>query len=182
MARGDYGFTLVELMIVVTIVGVLAVVAGTAYRRYMDSGRTTEAYTVLGEIRTREEAYRAEASTYLGLGADETIASAQPAVDSAVCMSGGKEPCYKAIPTTGNWVALGINAGKSQLQCGYTAVAGPANGGTLGDTGAQMIGATPSAMWWYAIAYCDNDGDPSVNATFATTFNSTVVVAKNEHR
>src|SRR3954447_16153781 len=105
------GFTLVELMIVVAIISVLAVVAGTAYRRYMDSARTTEAYAMLGEIRTKEEAYRAEQSQYAATAPDEALTNGFPVVDGAV-----KEPCYKdvqlpAVTPPTSWTQLGINPG-----------------------------------------------------------------------
>src|SRR5262245_35290477 len=61
----EIGFTLVELMIVVAILTVLVAVAGTAYRKYMDAGRTAEVYGMLGEFRAKEEAYRAENGVYL---------------------------------------------------------------------------------------------------------------------
>jgi prepilin-type N-terminal cleavage/methylation domain-containing protein len=183
------GFTLVELMIVVAILSVLAVVAGTAYRRYLDSARTTEAYAMLGEIRSRQEAYRAEFSSYLntGTGAESSLF---PAVDSAACYpSGSKEPCQKAasaatgatLPT--GWASLGINPGRTTLQCGYAAIAGAAASSVTGTEGVRLLGSTAIATpWWYAIAICDNDGDTSKNATFVTAFNTTVVTTQNEHK
>jgi prepilin-type N-terminal cleavage/methylation domain-containing protein len=175
------GFTLVELLVVVAIISVLAVVAGTAYRRYMDSARTTEAYAMLGEIRTKEEAYRAEKSAYTGWSSDETLANGFPLVDGAV-----KEPVYKDV-TTGqptNWTALGINPGKTRLQCGYNVLAGLPSTGTLGTMGQGILGGAtpPNTPWWYAVATCDNDGNTTKNATFTTGFNTTVVSAQNEHQ
>jgi prepilin-type N-terminal cleavage/methylation domain-containing protein len=183
------GFTLVELMIVVAILSVLAVVAGTAYRRYLDSARTTEAYAMLGEIRSRQEAYRAEFSQYLSTGTGET--NLFPAVDSAACYpTGNKEPCQKAvsasIPGTAvpaNWTALGINPGRTTLQCGYVTIANSAGTTVNGNEGVRLLGSTAiPTPWWYAIAVCDNDGSSTTNATFVTAYSTTVVTAQNEHK
>jgi prepilin-type N-terminal cleavage/methylation domain-containing protein len=179
------GFTLIEMMIVVAILSVLAVVAGTAFRRYLDSARTTEAYYMLGEIRNREEAYRAEFSQYLSIstGADESLTSFFPAVDTPTPTC-SKEPCPKdaanSRPT--GWVSLGINPGRSQLYCGYDFIAGAANTSVSGTQGQGLLGTgAQTTPWWYAIAVCDNDGDTAKNATFVTAFSTTVVTAQNEH-
>jgi len=184
MTREARGFTLIELMIVVTIVAVLAVVAGTAYRRYMDAARTTEAYSMLGEIRAKEEAYRAEKSQYVYWASDETPTSAFPVVDDVGC----KEPCYKDVdpskvtPPPG-WTALGINPGRTRLQCGYLALTGQAGAAPTAPLGQEFFdNKAPQTPWWYAVAICDNDGNAAKNATFTTGFNTTVVSAQNEHQ
>jgi prepilin-type N-terminal cleavage/methylation domain-containing protein len=187
MARSTHGFTLIEMMIVVAIIGVLAVVAGTAYRRYMDSARTTEAYGMLGEIRQREEAYKAEFSQYTGWATDELTTSAWPQVDlSTNCVGSSREPCYKTwqtAQTPPQWTALGINPGKQAVQCGYLALSGSAGQGAPATIGQDLFNnAAPQTMWWYAVAVCDNDGTPGTNATFATAFNTTVVSTQNEHK
>ena len=187
-SRTQRGFTLVELMIVVAIIAVLATIAGTAYRRYMDSGRTAEAMAMLGEIRAKEEAYRAEFNAYNGWSAgSESTANALPVVDGSCT-----EPCQKFIPTTftgtwATWQQLGINAGKSSLQCGYILNSGNANQFPSGTLGQWLLGTTAVGQpWWYAVAICDNDGNPTSangpNATFATASNTTVVSAQNEHK
>ena len=58
------GFTLIELMIVVAIIGVLSALAIPAFRSYVQKARMTEGSAFLGEIRQREEAYRAEFGQY----------------------------------------------------------------------------------------------------------------------
>ena len=70
--RAQTGFTLVEMMIVVAIILVLSVVAGGAYRKYSNSARKSEVIAVFGEIKGKEEAYRAEFSQYLSSGTGET--------------------------------------------------------------------------------------------------------------
>jgi type IV pilus assembly protein PilE len=62
--KNESGFTLIELMIVVAIVGILAAIAMPSYSAFLKKSKTTEAKTTLGTLATMEEAYRAEHDTY----------------------------------------------------------------------------------------------------------------------
>ncbi len=183
------GFTLIEMMIVVAILSVLAAIAGTAYRRYMDSGRKAEVYMMLGEIRSKEEAYKAENATYQPSDTGNVETTFYPAL-----LGAGSEPKAKAwaAGAPANWAALGINPNKGQLYCGYVAVAGCLNtcattAVAAGGRGAAIFSIPPSPQptlaWWYAVATCDNDSDGSTahNAYFTTSSQTTTVVVENEH-
>ena len=60
------GFTLVELLVVVAMIGVLSALAIVGYRKYLQSSHSGEARAILQGIRAGEENYRAETLTYLG--------------------------------------------------------------------------------------------------------------------
>ncbi|MBF0589482.1 MAG: prepilin-type N-terminal cleavage/methylation domain-containing protein [Magnetococcales bacterium] len=58
------GFTLIELMIVVTIVGVLVTLAYPAYTDFINQGRRTDGKAFILEVAQRQERYLAENDTY----------------------------------------------------------------------------------------------------------------------
>jgi prepilin-type N-terminal cleavage/methylation domain-containing protein len=63
------GFTLVELMIVVAIIGILAMVAIPAYIGQQTRATRTEGFTNLENIRLLEEQFFADNAAYAALGA-----------------------------------------------------------------------------------------------------------------
>ena len=62
------GFTLIELMIVVAIIGILAAIAIPNFLRYQAKSKQTEAKANLGAIFTSEVSYKAERDTYTKRG------------------------------------------------------------------------------------------------------------------
>ncbi len=64
MLKNKKGFTLIELMIVVAIIGILAAIAIPNFMNYQCKAKQSEAKTVLGNIRVAQEAYLAEYDTY----------------------------------------------------------------------------------------------------------------------
>lgn len=52
------GFTLVELLVVVAMVGILASLAIVGYKRFIESAKSSEATAILSSIRIAEESYR----------------------------------------------------------------------------------------------------------------------------
>jgi type IV pilus assembly protein PilE len=65
-AKKHLGFTLIELMIVVAIIGILAAIAIPNYRNYLQRGRAAEATSTLADLRIRMEQYYQDNKTYVG--------------------------------------------------------------------------------------------------------------------
>lgn len=72
MRRTPAGFTLIELMIVVAIIGILASIAIPAYQRMTCRAKQGEAKSALKAIYVAEESYRGEYDTYLA-GAEANL-------------------------------------------------------------------------------------------------------------
>lgn len=75
------GFTLVELMIVVAIMGVLAAIAVPLYTGYVEDARQSEAKSNLQVIRTLEEQHLADEGVYVAGSYTESLTTLQTALE-----------------------------------------------------------------------------------------------------
>jgi type IV pilus assembly protein PilE len=67
MKRIKNGFTLIEVMVTVAIVGILMAVALPAYNDYVTRGRLTEAFSALGAVQPAAEQFWSNQRTYAQL-------------------------------------------------------------------------------------------------------------------
>lgn len=62
--RAQSGFTLIELMVVVAVLGIIAAIALPSYNDHVRAGRRSEAMGAVGELQMRQERWRAENTGY----------------------------------------------------------------------------------------------------------------------
>jgi prepilin-type N-terminal cleavage/methylation domain-containing protein len=134
--RRKGGFTLIELMIVVAIVGVLAAIAIPAFARFQLRSKTSEAKINLHSIRVAELAYLSSGSTFLP-------AVASPVADAAV--SPYKQPWLD----NGGFAVLGWEP-EGEPYFNYKVVATPA--------GCPAPGSPCTAFTAEAASDLDGDG------------------------
>jgi len=75
LQRGQKGFTLIELMIVVVIIGILAALAIPRFMRATTKSKQSEARQILKQIYTMQRAYRQEYDGYWGNGLTASAAN-----------------------------------------------------------------------------------------------------------
>src|SRR5471032_452969 len=77
------GFTLIELMVVVTVIGILAAIAIPAYRGYVREAHLNEAKPYLLDIASKERSYKVRNGVYCCAGGklDETVLTSGLNVD-----------------------------------------------------------------------------------------------------
>ena len=105
--RAQRGFTLIELMIVVAIIGILAAVAIPAFMDYMKKGKSSEAELQLAKIKTNAKAAFNTDSAYPAVTA--------PVTPTQTCCqqdAGGKKKCQV---TAGDWATAPWQALDFQL-------------------------------------------------------------------
>jgi prepilin-type N-terminal cleavage/methylation domain-containing protein len=148
------GFTLVELMAVVVIVGVLSAIGIMLVRKQIYSARSVEASSMVQSIRGAQERWRSETQSYLNVSS--TTRSWYP-------MASPGKTKYAWDNPNGNdyasWRLLNPTA-TGPVQFGYVTVAGPPGAAppTLDITGAP-VWALPTEPWYLIQAQGDTDAN-----------------------
>jgi len=140
------GFTLVELMIVVAIIGILASVAVASYFKWIADARIGEAQSVMSDIRAKEEAYYNTWGTYLTTTANPSTI-----------------PSDTKLPweSQDTWEELGVQL-TNPTYFQFKVYAYPAGNAAPSALAARL---DTSRDWFYIDAQGDLDGDASTGPT-----------------
>jgi type IV pilus assembly protein PilE len=187
----ERGFTLVELMTTVLIVGVLAVLAYAGYHKFVVSSHQTEANAILAGIKNRQEAYKAETGQYLDIS--KNLVANQAAPDSlyphclvtgvtapgAFSVSWSSATCPSSCCKTGkDWLKLKLESSAPTFY-GYSTVAGstgiPVDSVVINGHSPNFPTANVSP-WFAATAVGDTDGNGVRSTVLISSFDNEVYV------
>jgi type IV pilus assembly protein PilE len=133
------GFTLLELMITVAIVGILAAVAIPSYTDYVARGKIGEATSNLLAMRTKMEQFYQDNRTYVGACAAGTIAPLPSGLKYFTIS------CPTLTATTYTVQAAGGITG-NQSMAGFTY--------TINEANTRTTSAVPNSSWGTAPITC----------------------------
>jgi type IV pilus assembly protein PilA len=181
--RSSKGFTLIELMIVVAIIGILAAIAIPNFLQYQMKSRQSEAKTNLMAIKTSEVSWQGERSCFLAVAVAPAVAPAAGTKMQAQNWNAVGQPWLTPTPaaatgwcvgaagagvSSGTFANIGFQATGNVMyqyatgtyQVSYTSCLGPtaAPAATItAETGATDFG--PAASGFRATATSNLDGD-----------------------
>lgn len=173
VARRHGGFTLIEILIAVAIVGVLAGLAIMRFGSQTRRSRASEVNAVFAELRVRQEQYHLENGVYYSTGGEAAIHPAAPGPRS-----------QPIAPVPAAWQPLRVKPPLSRVYCGYVTVGGRGGDGTnLGQKAVDFgFDTAPATDWYYLLARCDLDGDAAVDSFYFSSSTDTRILKENDGR
>ena len=175
--KGQKGFTLIELMIVVAIIGILAAIAIPNFLQYQMKSRQSEAKTNLQAIKTSEVAFQAERGCYIGIAQEGVVAPVAGTKSTPFTWGVGAAPtapgalwCVAAGVFTGTFADIGFKAtGNVMYRYGVdgTTVAAPGVYTTAVSCPLAIAGTTAAGAIgnnnFVAMAHSNLDGDAAIS-------------------
>jgi prepilin-type N-terminal cleavage/methylation domain-containing protein len=176
-SRRKRGFTLIELMAVVTILAVLSTVAVVSYKKYLRKGKTMEAVTFLSDIGMKQATYFSVYGQYVDTSNSDSSYTTSDFYPSSI--SGGDKlwdiECPDDASSYPGWCALGANPNSSKVNFQFVTV-----GWASGDSAPSQWIKDEERPWWMAIARGDLDNN-SKYSTFVLTSEESKVFFFNEN-
>lgn len=178
--RSARGFTLMELLITVAMVGVLAALGLVGYRKYVHTAQSNEARAVIGMIRGGQESYKAEFLVYLN--PSSSLSDYYPNNTPNDSRMNWVQPTDSRYtnPVSG-WALLNVGS-DSVVRFGYAMVSGM--GGT--PTAPTMFTTPPimpaqnAGVPWYVIQAINDHNANGIYAVFVSSSVSSEILSQNE--
>ena len=166
------GFTLLEILIAVALIGVLAGLAVMKFGKQTRKSRATEVNAIFAELRNRQEQYHLENGVYFSTGANESdIHPAAP-----------RQRSRPINPIPAGWTPLRVKSPLTNVYCGYVVMAGRGGDGT--NLGAKAVAfglaAAPATDWYYLLAHCNLDGNNARDSYYFAWSGDTRVQKEND--